>query len=310
MKGPVAAETQGISDSEARYRALVAATSDVVYRMGADWSDIRELGSGDYLSDTKRPSRNWMPQDIHPLDQQMVKDAINEAIRDKKTYALEHRIMLTNGSLGWISSKAVPILNQQGELMEWFGAATDITPRKRMEQALQEARDEAQQHERLYETITSNTPDLIYVFNLDYTFHYANTALLNMWGKTWDEAIGKNLLANGYEPWHAEMHEREIDHIVATKEVVRGEVSFPHATLGRRVYDYILTPVINAQGQVVSVAGTTRDISDIKENERRKGDFISMVSHELKTPLTSATSYVQVAQKGLPKGRQHHCRYA
>ncbi|MES2809936.1 MAG: PAS domain-containing sensor histidine kinase [Bacteroidota bacterium] len=297
MSEPLPAETQGLSQSEARYRALVTATSDVVYRMSADWSQIRELEAGDFLSGTKEPLSNWIPQYIHPLDQQMLKDAIARAISTKNMFELEHRVLQADGSTGWTSSKAVPILDDQDNIIEWFGAAADITPRKRMEQALQQARDAAEQHKRLYETITSNTPDLIYVFNLDYTFDYANPALLNMWGKTWDEAIGKNLLANGYEPWHAEMHEREIDHIVATKEVVRGEVSFPHATLGRRVYDYILTPVINAQGVVISVAGTTRDISDIRENERRKNDFINMVSHELKTPLTSATSYVQVAQK-------------
>ncbi len=118
-----------------------------------------------------------------------------------------------------------------------------------------------------------------------------------MWGRTWEQSIGQGLLALGYEPWHAEMHEREIDHVVATKEQVRGEVSFPHATQGRRVYDYILTPVIDAQGKVQAVAGTTRDITEIKENEQRKNAFISMVSHELKTPLTSTINYVQVTKK-------------
>jgi PAS domain S-box-containing protein len=297
MDKPISAETQGISDSESRYRALVTATSDVVYRMSADWSQLLELTGSDFLLGTKEPISNWIAQYIHPLDLQMVNDAIAKAISTKTMFDLEHRVLQADGTTGWTSSKAVPILNETGEIVEWFGSAADVTSRKSMELALQQARDAAEQQKRLYETVTANTPDLIYVFNLDYTFGYANPALLTMWGKTWDEAIGKNLLANGYEPWHAEMHEREIDHIVATREVVRGEVSFPHATLGTRVYDYILTPVIDPQGQVTAIAGTTRDISDIKENERRKNDFINMVSHELKTPLTSATIYVQVAQK-------------
>lgn len=115
--------------------------------------------------------------------------------------------------------------------------------------------------------------------------------------KDWNNAVGKSLLENGYEQWHAEMHEREIDQVIATKQPIRGEVAFPHATLGRRVYEYIFSPVINAHGEVEAIAGTTRDISDLKENEQRKNDFISMVSHELKTPLTSVISYIQVTKK-------------
>jgi len=103
-----------------------------------------------------------------------------------------------------------------------------------------------EQQKRTYETITSATPDLMYIFDLEYKFTYANTALLNMWGKTWEEAIGKGLIENGYEKWHAEMHEREIDSVAATGNAVRGEVAFPHATLGRRLYDYILNPVFDA----------------------------------------------------------------
>lgn len=63
------------------------------------------------------------------------------------------------------------------------------------------------------------------------------------------------------------MHEREIDEIAATKKMIRGTVSFPHAELGSRVYDYILGPVFNENGEVEAVAGTTRDITDNKQAE-------------------------------------------
>jgi PAS domain S-box-containing protein len=149
----------------------------------------------------------------------------------------------------------------------------EVTGIMQVQQELRKARELAEQQKRIYETITSGTPDLMYVFGLDYRFSYANSALLAMWGKTWGNAIGKSLLENGYEPWHAEMHEREIDHIIATGESVRGEVAFPHATLGRRIYDYILIPVINEQGEVEAVAGTTRDVTERKQWEERQEKF-------------------------------------
>ncbi|RCH56352.1 PAS domain-containing sensor histidine kinase [Mucilaginibacter hurinus] len=258
---------QPAAASDARFRALVTATSDVIYSMSADWSVMGQLDGRGFLTDTQEPMSGWIEKYIHPDDFGKVKAAIAEAIRDKKIFQLEHRVLQADGSTGWTSSRAVPILDDKGDIIEWFGTASDITEQKRAEEAVREEKERSEQQRRLYETITSSTPDLIYVFGLDYRFQYANEALLTMWGKTRENAVGKSLLENGYEPWHAEMHEREIDKIRETKTSIRGEVSFPHAILGRRVYDYILNPVLNAQGEVEAVAGTTRDITDIKNAE-------------------------------------------
>ena len=256
-----------VAASEARFRALVTATTDVIYSVSADWKVMHELDGRGFLKDADEPTTDWMTDNIHPEDIEKVKAAIANAIKHTKTFQLEHRVLRADGSPGWTFSRAVPILDDRGEIMEWFGTASDITEQKRAEEALIETRAQSEKQKRVYETITSNTPDLMYVFSLDYKFTYANSALLTMWGKTWDTAVGKGLRENGYEEWHALMHEREIDKVKATKQSIRGEVSFPHATLGRRVYDYILTPVLNELGEVEAVAGTTRDVTERKQWE-------------------------------------------
>lgn len=138
----------------------------------------------------------------------------------------------------------------------------DITESKQSEIAIAGVLDATKKQQRLHDSITNTTPDLVYVFNLDYQFTYANKALLDMWGKTAEQAIGKGLRDNGYEEWHAAMHEREIDEVVVTKKSIRGTVSFPHAELGKRIYDYIFAPVFNDKGEVEVIAGTTRDITE------------------------------------------------
>ena len=59
----------------------------------------------------------------------------------------------------------------------------------------------------------------------------------------------------------------------------------------------------NAKQQPFRLSGTLQDITEQKKDEQRKSDFIGMVSHELKTPLTSMSGYLQmlqtVAQKSL-----------
>jgi PAS domain S-box-containing protein len=260
-------EEQSAVETENRLKALIEATSDVVYSLSPDWTEMRELDGRGFLKDADAPITNWKSINVYPDDLDLVNATIEECIRDKKVFQLEHRVQRVDGTPGWTFSKAIPILDQKGEIIEWFGTAQDITLRKEAEEALQLAREKSDQQRRLYETITSSTPDLLYVFDLEYRFTYANRALLEMWGKSWEDSIGKRLLENGYEPWHAEMHEREIEQIKNTKLPIRGEVSFPHAALGKRVYDYIFTPVLNKDGEVEAIAGATRDVTDRKKWE-------------------------------------------
>lgn len=146
--------------------------------------------------------------------------------------------------------------------------AADLVERAESEAALRRTRADSQRQRRLYEAILANTPDLAYVFDLDHRFIYANEGLLKMWGKRWDEAIGKSCLELGYEPWHAAMHDREIEQVVATRQPIRGEVPFT-GTFGRRIYDYIFVPVLGPDGTVEAVAGTTRDVTEQKRSEER-----------------------------------------
>ncbi len=145
-------------------------------------------------------------------------------------------------------------------------------------------RKEIERERRLYDTILSNTPDLACVFDLNHRFIYANKALLAVWGKNWDEAVGKSCLEVGFPAWHAAMHDREIEQVIATKSPIRGEVPITGAT-GRRVYDYIFVPVLNPAGEVEAIAGTSRDITDrvniedaLKQSEERLRAFIRATS--------------------------------
>lgn len=58
---------------------------------------------------------------------------------------------------------------------------------------------------------------------------------------------------------------------------------------------------LDNEGEVKAVVGTIIDITETKEDELRKNDFISMVSHELKTPLTSLMAYAQLLSRNADK---------
>jgi len=174
----------------------------------------------------------------------------------------------------------------------------DVTDQKRDDAEHQRLASQSEERRRMYEVALSSTPDLVYVFDLEHRFVYANEALLAMWGRRAADSYGKRLIELGYEPWHAEMHDREIDQVIATRRPIRGEVPFT-GTGGRRVYDYIFVPVIGPAGDVVAVAGTTRDVTErqaaeqaireqaekLREADRAKDQFLATLAHELRNPL-------------------------
>lgn len=203
-----------------------------------------------------------------------------------------------------------PLRQESGEVSGIFVQATDVTDRVLAEQALERQR-------RLYEATLTNTPDFAYVFDLNHRFIYANEGLLKAWGKSWPEAIGKTCLQLGYEPWHAALHDREIQQVIATRQPIRGEVPFT-GTSGRRIYDYLFVPVFNAQGEVEAVAGTTRDVTERKSAEealresqdalrnanRRKDEFLATLAHELRNPLAPIRNAVHLMKHAQPSEAQ------
>ena len=172
-----------------------------------------------------------------------------------------------DGTRRWFTPYPTPLHDAQGNLVGGINMLVDISERKRQEQALVQAHARTESQRRLYETILDYTPDLAYIFDLEHRFTYANAILLQMWGKSWDEAIGKTCWELGYPDWHAALHDREIEQVIATKLPVRGQVPFT-GTFGERSYDYIFVPVLGPDGEVEAVAGTTRDITEQKNIER------------------------------------------
>ncbi|MBX0325635.1 PAS domain-containing protein [Halomicroarcula sp. F13] len=151
---------EALRESQERLDAFVTATSDVVYRMSSDWSEMRYMDGQEFIADTDNPRQTWLEEYIPPDERPRVTAAIEEAIETRSRFELEHQVVQVDGTRGWIHSRAVPILDDDGEIVEWFGTATDISDRKKREQTLAQQRDDLTQLKRLNTLVRNLTQAL------------------------------------------------------------------------------------------------------------------------------------------------------
>lgn len=153
----IARDNSELKKAEEQFRLFISASSDVVYKMSADWSQMLQLNSKNFLADTKDANSSWLEQYIPAEEQLRVQQAIRQAIALKATFELEHQVIRADSAFGWTFSRAVPVLNSQAEIVEWFGTASDITSRKVAEL-------EAKQKQELLQATLNSSLDMIQVF--------------------------------------------------------------------------------------------------------------------------------------------------
>ncbi|MCC8937096.1 PAS domain-containing protein [Bradyrhizobium sp. Arg68] len=85
------------------------------------------------------PSRENFRLQIHPEDREWVKEKFEESLRTKIDSYAEYRVLLLDGTVRYISASGHPVLNKDGELIQFVGTAVDVTKRKQAEESLRES---------------------------------------------------------------------------------------------------------------------------------------------------------------------------
>ncbi len=133
-------QEQAILASEQRWRTMAEAIPNLL------WTDLPD-GQCDWLSSqwgkyTGIPEQQllglrWL-ETVHPDDRQRTLACWEEACADRGDYDLEYRIRRHDGEYHWFKTRGVPIRDEVGKIVYWFGTCTDIEDVKRLEAALRE----------------------------------------------------------------------------------------------------------------------------------------------------------------------------
>lgn len=130
-------------ETEARYRTLVHATANTVWRFSGDGEHLLEAQGGliaPYAVENG-PTSDWLARYLHPEDQQAERLAWRQAVQTQGDFHFRQRVRSRDGSYRWIEGTTVPVVDEQGGVREWIGSSIDISERLADEEALRHSEE-------------------------------------------------------------------------------------------------------------------------------------------------------------------------
>jgi PAS domain S-box-containing protein len=267
--------------AEDELRVLIDAIPQFVWIIRPDGSSVYcNRRWYDYTTMTSQQSQRdgWLHA-IHPDDYQHTLTVWHHARASGEPFEIECR--LRNGKTGdyrWFLGRAMPVRDETGQIIKWFGTSTDIEDQKRIEEALR------QSQARVRALIDSK---LIGITSIEWEGEVlveANEAFLQMSGYTQEDIDRRTLTrARTTPPADAPLFERALQELAAHGQHTPIETELVCKD-GSRLP--VLAGGVLFQDDPRQFVSFVLDNSARKELERRKDDFINMASHELRNPLT------------------------
>jgi PAS domain S-box-containing protein len=231
-------------------------------------------------------------KDVRPLVEPAAREAterlLPEVIAGRQRWnGIVRRFLHKNGEWRYLESSGMPLFGDDGRFIGFRGAERDITRRKRAEEALRRS-------EERFQLAARATNDVLWDLDLATGAIWRNDGMRSLFGHT--EGVPQ------VETWEALVHpdEREAvrarlqNFLESERETWTDEYRFRR---GDGTYAWVLDRgiAVRVNGKAVRMIGSMIDITERKEAERMKSDFVSFVSHQLRTPIAGMNWMLELA---------------
>ncbi|SFJ42900.1 PAS domain S-box protein [Planctomicrobium piriforme] len=210
-------QQSALQQGEVRYRTLIEAISEIVWTAPASGEVTDGLlglpGWGVFTGQSAAEINGWgWLEAVHPEDREHTAKVWSAAIAQGGIYRVEHRLRRRDGVYRNTAVRGVPVLDNDGAILEWIGVHTDITEQKEVEQSLRNS-------EERFRTFMDNSPALAWVADVSGRVLYANATYRQSLQLPVSDPVGQSIF--GLFPKEiAQIHLQSTLEVAASKRIV------------------------------------------------------------------------------------------
>ena len=289
-----------VARSERRFRALIEQSADAIVLNDAQGTITEASPALTRLLGYRRDEivGRFAGDLIHPDDLERIAALFADCLQhDCPVGPTEYRVQHKDGSWCWIEGTATNLLADPAVQAVVINVH-DVTERKQATERL------ANSEER-FRLLVQHSSDIITILAPDGTVLYQSPSLERVLGYAPAEREGQNIFATPlvHPDDAAAQHAMLRQALDQPNVLVRAEYRLRHKDGRWRWIEAIARNLLH-DPRIGGIIVNSRDITERKDYEQRKDDFISIAAHELRAPLTSVQGFAQVlAQRTARAGR-------
>lgn len=278
-----------LSTSEKKYRELVENANDIIYThdLMGNFTSVNKAGARIFGYSHDEILKMNIKDIVDPNYLVIAKKKIFEKIAGKaRTGPYELLTRNKKGKEVWVGV-STRIIKKGGQPIGVQGIARDVTDRKKIENALLES-------EKRFKDVAFSSADFIWEVDKKGKYTFASGNVEKILGYRPEEIIGMtpfDLMSTN----EAKKLKNIFRGIVKKNERIDDLKNWNITKSGKKVC--LLTngvPIFDNKGDFQGYRGVDKDVTRVEEIDRMKSEFVTVVSHQLRTPLTSIKWFLEI----------------
>lgn len=231
----------------------------------------------------------------HPANDKSLFADMWKTILDKKPWQGVFPNKAKNGSTYYVNATIVPLLNRDGEIVEFMALREDITKTIEYQNKLEAQKQRASQ-------ILDNQESIVVLFNLEEGVSEVNKKFFETFGfNTLDDFKAKHLcICELFEEKEGFLRESTADNFWA-QPIIDEPLKVHLAMINKKAYSVKIAQMLMDEKEIF--LATFTDITEIEEArvksqeaEKEKSNFLANMSHEIRTPMNAILGFTQLLE--------------